>query len=421
MSGAPTPQALPSAFGINAVNPTYINTIPNTTVTDGRASFSLGFPPLTMTPIIAGGKPPFGQDVNGILYMLSTWAYYQQAGEIPRFSSTVATAITGYSLGTLLRSTDGATLWFNIVDGNVTDPDGGGAVGWVPVESYGLANIAGVTGGATTLTPQQAAKSFIVLSGALVANAQVVLPAHVRSWLIVNNCSGGFTVTVKTASGTGVVVPVGGGFAAPVGVYGDGTNIYPVVTPLSIPTAEGPTPSTYPIRSAAGYLYAVFFNMSGAADNLAVTDVVYMNGSDGFLRHMSQANFRAQLFVDAVLTGTPTAPTPAPGDSSTKIATTAFIQASAARGGRMDGAGAAIAIPAGWATSRLSLGQYRVTHNRGSLAYGATVTMLNTNPPPRKQVSIFNVLADSFDFAWFNQTDGNVYVDTPSSFTVAPN
>src|SRR6267154_490400 len=325
MSGAPTPQALPSAFGINAVDPTYKNSIPNTTVVDGRASFSLGFPPTTMTPIIAGGVPPFGQDVNGILYMLSTWAYYQQAGEVPHFSSTVATAITGYALGTLLRSTDGASLWFNIVDGNVTNPDSGASVGWVPIESYGLAAIAGVTGGATTLTPQQAAKSFIVLSGALVSNAQIVLPAHVRSWLIINNCSGAFTVTAKTASGTGVAIPTGGGFSQPVGVYGDGTNIYPVVTPLSIPTDVAPTGNTYPIRSAAGYIYATFFNMSGAADNLAVTNVIYENGGDGFLRKMSQANFRAQLFADAVLTGVPTAPTPAPGDSSTKIATTAFV------------------------------------------------------------------------------------------------
>jgi hypothetical protein len=203
-----------------------------------------------------------------------------------------------------------------------------------------------------------------VISGALVANAQIILPNHVRSWLIVNATSGGFTVTVKTAAGTGVVIPAGG-FAEPVGVYGDGTNIYPVVAPLSIPTAEGPVPSTYPIRSSAGYLYATFFNMSGAADNLTVTDVVYMNGADGFLRHMTQANFRAQLFVDPALTGTPTAPTPAPGDNTTKIATTAFVhQAVGSSGfaGWVNLGGAGHLLPSGWVAVKTATGRYTVIH-----------------------------------------------------------
>lgn len=377
MSGAPTPQFLFSAFGRSAVDPTYINTIPNTTVDTQRASFSLGFPPLTMTPIIAGGKPPRGQDVNGILFMLSTWAFYQQAGEVPRYAVGVSTAIGGYSLGTLLRSTDGATLWFNIVDGNTSDPDALGA-GWVPIESYGLANVAGVTGGVTTLNVStQASKSFIVLSGTLASNSQVVLPNHVRSWLIVNGTTGPFTLTVKTAAGTGVAIPQAG-FAGPVGVWGDGTNINPVLAPLSVPSAVAPTPNTYVVRDGAGYVYAVFFNMSGAADNLAVTDIVYMNGSDGFLRHMTQANFRAQLFVDAALTGVPTAPTPGAGDSSTKIATTAFVQGAVGTTtirGHMTANGVGPTLPTGWSGSRIGTGLYQINYPAPGPILGIAATI----------------------------------------------
>jgi hypothetical protein len=388
MSGAPTPQALPSAFGIDAVNPTYINLIPATTATPGRASFDLGFPPLVMTPSIASGKPPFGQDMNGILYMLSTWTFYQQAGELPRFSSTVAAAISGYSLGTLLRSTDGSTLWFNIVDGNVTDPDGGSPAGWVSLESYGLANVTGIIGGVTTLTAAQAAKSFIVLSGALVGNSQVVLPNHVRSWLIVNNCTGAFTLTVKTAAGTGVVLPNAAGFSQPVGVYGDGTNIYPVLTPLSIPTDVAPTANTYPLRSNAGYIYATFFNMSGAADNLALDEIIYVAGGDGFLRRMSQANARVQLNASPTFTGIPAAPTAAPGTNTTQLATTAFVQAAAAGstyGGYVDatGSGASI-LPPGWTVTHVGAGHYQINHLLGltnifGLAMTATLIIAATD------------------------------------------
>ena len=50
------------------------NTIPNASqiaITPGAASYNDGFPPLTRTPVAAGGVPPFGEDMNGILYAMS--------------------------------------------------------------------------------------------------------------------------------------------------------------------------------------------------------------------------------------------------------------------------------------------------------------------------------------------------------------
>ena len=77
---APTPPVIPQAFANNAA-PGFRNTIPNTTLRTQLASFNLCFPPLTMQPVISGGKPPLGQVVNGILYMVSSHKVYQQSGE----------------------------------------------------------------------------------------------------------------------------------------------------------------------------------------------------------------------------------------------------------------------------------------------------------------------------------------------------
>lgn len=55
-------------------------TIPETTTSLGVASLSQGFPTETQLPLADGGVPPRRIDVNGALYMLSTFAMYQQTG-----------------------------------------------------------------------------------------------------------------------------------------------------------------------------------------------------------------------------------------------------------------------------------------------------------------------------------------------------
>lgn len=366
--GAPTPAFLPQAFAKNAAGGFITNPIPNTTGTAGRASFNLGFPPLTMQPIIAGGVPPFGQDFNGILYMLSTHAFAAQAGQAPLWSSDIATAIAGYALGTVLGSTDGSTLWFNITAANVTDPDGGSSAGWVPMFSYGITTVA-TTGGVVTLTPAQARKGVLNITGTLVANAAIVVPNWVKDWLIVNNTVGAFTVTVRTAAGSGVPVPQGG-FAQPVGVYSDATNVYLTVTPLTIPTAVAPTPDTYVLRSNAGYVFATYLNQNSAPENVPIGTVFVETGADGYLRKKPIASFMADIFANAALTGVPTAPTAAPGTSNVQIATTAFVAASvglAEYDGWVDAThvtGSSF-IPAGWSVTPISGGISDVTHNLG--------------------------------------------------------
>jgi hypothetical protein len=344
------PVFIPQPFANNAAGSDR-NTIPNAPVGTQRASFNLGFPPLTMTPVVAGGKPMLGPDMNGILYMLSSHTVYAQSGQPYRWSSDVASAIGGYAVGTLLGSTDGATLWYNAVAGNTSNPDAGGA-GWVAMYSYGITTISGLTGGVRTLSAAEASKGVIILSGTLTANQQINLPVQYRRWLIVNTCTGNFNVTVKTPSGTGVIVPAGG-LNGPVEVWCNGINIYNVVAPVNLPIDQAPNGLTIAQRTNAGYLFATYFNQSSGLENFAMT-ALYADAGDGYLRKISPANVQAQLpisgfpgqvsngqvpqsavtqhsaaiLANAALTGVPTAPTAAPGTATSQIATTAFVQAS---------------------------------------------------------------------------------------------
>ena len=73
-----------------------------------------------------------------------------------------------------------------------------------------------------TLTDVEAASAVINLTGTLTANVNVIVPATpVRLYLVRNQTSGAFTVTVKTAAGTGTPVQQGASSL----VYSDGTNI----------------------------------------------------------------------------------------------------------------------------------------------------------------------------------------------------
>lgn len=107
------------------------NSIPSTSnnVT-GNAGYDAGFPAINMTPIAAGGIPPFGQDFNGIFFELSAAVRYDQAGGLYPYSSPFSTAVGGYPKGALIAKATLDGLWLNTTVDNTTNPDTGGA-GWV--------------------------------------------------------------------------------------------------------------------------------------------------------------------------------------------------------------------------------------------------------------------------------------------------
>ena len=82
---ATQPQLMASAFASGGAK----NTIPQTTAVLGKASLTNGFPTETSMPLEDGGIPPRREDFNGMLYWLSTFAIFQQAGGLFTYNSTV--------------------------------------------------------------------------------------------------------------------------------------------------------------------------------------------------------------------------------------------------------------------------------------------------------------------------------------------
>lgn len=82
-----------------------------------------------------------------------------------------------------------------------------------------------------TLSDDEERSLLIKLTGVLSANVNVNTNDRKGFWFVRNNTTGAFTVTFKTVSGTGVVVPQGGSLV----LVSDGTNI-------SAMSAAGSTP-----------------------------------------------------------------------------------------------------------------------------------------------------------------------------------
>lgn len=375
MSGAPTPQvlleAIASSAPIGALPGDRTSPMPETQpVTPNAASIQTGFNSVVMTNENAGGKPPNGPDFNGMFFLVSSHNLYVECGQTYKYNSDIATAISGYAIGTILGMTDNSGLWLNIIDGNMTNPDTGGA-GWVPMASYGFSNITGLTGGTVSLTSAQSKFGVIVLNGILTSNLILNFPQSTQQWLVINRTSGAFTTTVKTiAVGSGGQTIPQGGFAGPFGVYsiGDG-NIYPTVPPLGVAIDQNPTPLTLVERTNNGYVLATYFYASAGADNLAANQVITSVG-DGYFRKNTLTNFESQmllqgiggqvtngqvpfsvvaqwaasLFSSPTFTGVPTTPTAALGTSTTQVASTAFANPGVISNGNGD----CIVLPNNW-------------------------------------------------------------------------
>lgn len=66
--------------------------------------------------------------------------------------------------------------------------------------------------------------TIFITTGVLAADTNLILPTKERFFIVTNNCTAAFAVTVKTTAGTGVVVPQ----TQSILVYCDGTNIVSV-------------------------------------------------------------------------------------------------------------------------------------------------------------------------------------------------
>lgn len=76
------PQGIDMPFAANTEDK---NVIPTSTSTAGQASLAKGFPVECSRILEDGGIPPKRTDMNGILHLVSSWAFYQQSGGIAKY------------------------------------------------------------------------------------------------------------------------------------------------------------------------------------------------------------------------------------------------------------------------------------------------------------------------------------------------
>lgn len=226
-----TPDLIPQPFAADGDKNVILDTPPSTS--SNLASWSKGWQSITETDKAAGGLPPERMDFNGVLNELSAHTFYQQSGGGYNFDQSFATANGGYPIGATLRRSDGKGYWLNIVANNETDPEDGGS-GWVPSRGNGSITIA-LSDTSATLTELQANSQIIILMGALTANINLIFPSWITSWTIINQCTGAYTVTCKTLSGTGIVSPIG----KTTDIVGDGINITLVSVDIAQASIQG--------------------------------------------------------------------------------------------------------------------------------------------------------------------------------------
>lgn len=208
MNNSAIPSRLSVVFSVNGDKNTIPTNSTSETLAQGLATMESGFPPLTRIALSAGGKPPKGQDFNGIFNDVYTRLQWSAAGMGYPFNSDFSTAISGYPRGAIIPASDYSGQWLNLRDGNTMGPESssGDKTGWVPQSAYGITSISGVSGSSITLTSLQAAKERIILTGVLTANINLIFPAWIKGWVVHNNCTGPYSITCKTVSGSGVIV-----------------------------------------------------------------------------------------------------------------------------------------------------------------------------------------------------------------------
>jgi hypothetical protein len=150
------------------------------------------------------------QIANGTLSLTASSTCYVEADR----AGTVSFNTTGFTAGRtpLYQITTGSATVTNYLDYRCWGANPR-LTGILTLSVAGSANV--------TLTRAQAANDVLQFTGLLTGNIQVIVPLAADEWIVYNNTTGAFSLTVIGATGTGVAVTQG----QRVIVYSDGTNV----------------------------------------------------------------------------------------------------------------------------------------------------------------------------------------------------
>ena len=218
------------------------------------ASYTDGFPVVTMTDPDAGGVPPSGEDFNGIFNIITQHLLYINSGGKYRFNADQATAIGGYPLGFVVQSNDGGSEYVSLIGANTYDPNTPTNVGpyWAPYA--GAASMDGHyaidTGAANAYVVAQSPARSANTKGNLVT----FKAAHTNTGASTINTGGG-VVDLRRNDGTALQaadIVAGGVYVA---VYDSATGHYYIASPVpsqyAPPSYQTSLGSTKNLRSYA--------------------------------------------------------------------------------------------------------------------------------------------------------------------------
>lgn len=168
----------------------------------------------------------------------------------------------------------GATKVFAPMESAIIVTDGANfyTIGFGKATSFGFdyTSIAVAGTGNYTLSGSELNRIAYNFTGVLTGNRTIIVPATVQQYWVGNSTTGGFTLTVKTAAGTGPTV-VQGGRAI---LYCNGTNVLNASTggiPTPVAIADGGTGAT----SAGGAL----INLGGSSVGIALFTAANANAA----------------------------------------------------------------------------------------------------------------------------------------------
>lgn len=177
--------------------------------------------------------------------------------------------------------------WGTTVNTGITELVDASIAGAATLSTWGGAGVAYTLSTDNGLA-DEARCMFLLATGSPGEAKNIICPAVTKLYVIRNSVSGGFAVTLKTSSGTGITVPNGTTMI----LWCDGTNVVDAITRVSsltlasaLPVASGGTGATTLTGILKGNGTGAFTAASAGTDYAPATSgtsILYGNGAGGF-------------------------------------------------------------------------------------------------------------------------------------------